>query len=324
MAASKPNILTFHGTFYLPVVSLAMLAGFVVSFTLPVALSFVIPAMHSALFNLFPQLWNAFLSWITPPFLFFLLNSIIFVLTASSGLLSSSDSSYGSSDFCTNLLDKMEGPPKQSSGALMENFYAATPYTYMPAKMQNQGFQALSVDVPALATQRLHAGFDARGAHEAEEGEFYDAEDEEDDEEEEQDPCKFSKLTMASRSLSFSCTESRIDEEEEGDDGINYGHTWLSYGHSNRALVNKKISFLCKEDDDLVQTKSRSVPSSLHFATPPMPSSIKRSLSVDSASFHVKQASSAPSAESLSDEAFRKRVEDFISKMNAQLRKEVK
>ncbi|MCO5594635.1 hypothetical protein L7F22_048668 [Adiantum nelumboides] len=322
MAASKPHILTFHGTFYLPVVSLAMLTGFVVSFALPIALSFVIPAMHSALFNLFPQLWNAFLSWITPPCLFFLLNSIIFVLTASSGLLSSSDSSYGSSDFCTNLLDKMEGPPKQSSGDLMENFSAATLYTYVPAKMQNQGFQALSIDVPALATQRLHAGFDPQGAHQAEEGEFYDAEDD-DDEEEEQLPCKFSKLTMASRSLSFSCTESRIDEEE-GDDGINYGHTWPSYGHSKRALVNKKISFLCKEDDDLVQTKSRSVPSSPHYATPPMPNSIKRSLSVDSASFHGKQASSAPSAESLSDEAFRKRVEDFISKMNAQLRKEVK
>ncbi|KAI5065718.1 hypothetical protein GOP47_0020413 [Adiantum capillus-veneris] len=326
MAASKPQILTFHGTFYLPMVSLAMLAGLVFSFTLPVALSFFISAMDSSLFSLLPQLWNAFLSWITPPCLFVLLNGIIFVLTASSGMLSSSASSSGSSDFCTNLLGKMESSPKRSSRALMEDLSASTSCTIVSTKMQKQHFQALTVDVvPALSNHKPCAVFDAHGTRQAEEGKFYDAEDEEElEEQQEEDSSKFSKLATGMRSFSFSCAENRINEPEESDDDINYGDAWPSYGQSKRSLSTKKMSFFCREEGDCVQMMARSVPTSPQLATQPTANSIKRSLSVDSASFHGKQVSSVPPAENLSDEAFRKRVEDFISKMNAQLRNEVK
>eukprot|EP00250_Pteridium_aquilinum_P010136 c19173_g2_i1 orf=279-632(-) len=114
-------------------------------------------------------------------------------------------------------------------------------------------------------------------------------------------------------SLSY-MLENKIYEEEEDDK--------RSPGLLKLAMVNKSFSFAYRNEGGCEQMQGSSEPSSPQFATPSK-KSIRRSLSVDSASLHDDQAS-APSSESLSDEAFRKRIDDFISKMNAQLRSEPK
>lgn len=323
MASSKQQILSIYGAFYLP---LALLTGLTLSFILPAALSLLIPAVDFALFTSLPHLWNAFLSWVTPPCLFVLLNGIIVVLTASSGILSSSELGSGS-DFYANLLGKMENSQIASSGALMVDLSASD--SNPPPKMedvQKQSSAAVVVDthLPASYQALLCARSAAvrgethlpassqsmlctRTPGDLKEEQSKIFEKEEDDGVDE-NPSNLSRRSMESRSFSHARSKSRIweEEDEEGDYNDEFS------GLPKLAVVNKSFSFGC-----------RSEPSSPQFATPSKSNMIKRSLSVDSASFHDNKGSSG-SPEDLSDEAFRKRIEDFIFKMNAQLRSEAK
>lgn len=259
---SKQQLLRLYGSFYLPVVSFAVVTAFTASIGLPAALRLLIPAMESAFFVSLPHLWNVFLSWVTPPCLFVLLNGIIMVLTATSGIFTSSGS--GGSDFYANLLAKMENVQKQSA-ALMVEASPARQDTVSGCGNSRVSDWETSSETHKWEDSRVSSWGDSRVS--AAEG---DDEEESPISEEDEEP--FRKTTKISR-LEIACLES-------------------TYG----------------------QTKGGSEPSSPLFATP-LKNSIRRSLSIDSASLKEGEASE-------SDEAFRKRIEDFILKVNAQLRSE--
>ncbi|KAH7435560.1 hypothetical protein KP509_06G069400 [Ceratopteris richardii] len=330
MASPKTHSFILHGTLYLPLICLAVLTGFLLSFILSISLTSLLSDMKSTIFIIVPTICYGFSKLITPPCLFVLLNGIIVVLTASSGILSSSCSADDFDSYADPLHNRKERSQSQKSGDSKPDFPVSISHGGLSEKMESFSAPGKIIAASVRNIRKHYAVL------EEEDGRFHAVQEEkekeknavEDDREEgidelrekpKEDVNKFSRLSVESRSFSFSCAESKKFEEDEvadrksvDDDGF------ATYLKPNG--MERKPSFPRRPERRRHRghtSSNRSVLANSKVIT--------RSLSVDSASLqNESQGSSAmPSVESLSDEAFRRRVEDFISRMNAQMRNEM-
>ncbi|KAI5080350.1 hypothetical protein GOP47_0005829 [Adiantum capillus-veneris] len=305
MAASSPAskhqqliMRLYPGGLSLPALSfLALVTGFTFSLTLPSSLQALVPAMESLFFVSLPHLWRASLSWITPPCLFVLLNGIIMILTATSARSSSSSSSSdaGSSALMEpNLPTQIENVPFKQSAA---NLVHALTETYgtmsATATILDDTLQiGVPLDMQIPLAHSLHA----------EKVELTEAPSLHDD----YGDVKEKKLVLCINHEDASAVISiaKIDREHDA--------TCIDDPSSSSLAICQEI------------VRAGSEPSSPHFPSSHAhaKSNIRRSMSIDSVSY-IDEGEGAAS-EQLSEEAFKKRIDDFILKMNSKIRSETR
>ncbi|MCO5562690.1 hypothetical protein L7F22_016319 [Adiantum nelumboides] len=295
----------YAGGLSLPALSfLALITGFTFSLgTLPSSLQALLPAMESLLMVSLPHLWRAFLSWITPPCLFVLLNGIIMILTATSGR-SSSSRHAGSFEMEPTLACQTENVVFQQRAASLvhgpSDHRPATSTmsaTVLEDTLETQG----PVDMYIPLSHSLHIAQSAEQAAKLEplrEAPCHDRYGDDD---------KQLVLYMNLQDVSASSSTAKIGQ----------GHEATSDNPSTAS--SSVLACTCEE----IIVKAGSEPSSPTFSrSPAAKNNSRRSMSIDSVSFMGN--GEGQSSEQLSEEAFKKIIDDFILKVNSKIRSETR
>ncbi|MCO5597692.1 hypothetical protein L7F22_051773 [Adiantum nelumboides] len=295
------------GLVSLPALSfLALVTGFTFSLsTLPSSLQALLPAMESLVLVSLPHLWRASLSWITPPCLFVLLNGIIMILTATSGR-SSSSRHAGSSELEPTLASQTENVVfQQRAGSLVHGpvehrpATSTTSATVLEDTLQIQG----PLEMHMSLAHSLHIAQSAEQAAKLEPLREAACHDRYGDGEKQQ-----LILYMNLQDVSASSSTAKIEQEHE------------ATSDNPSTASSSVLACTCEE----IIVKAGSEPSSPTFSTSSAAkNNTRRSMSIDSVSF-VGNGEGQQSSEQLSEEAFKKIIDDFILKMNSKIRSETR